>query len=367
MRCILIGLIILGAQSAMASPLQQSLSLSTGVEHESNPAMTAANARAVSRYKLSPGYEAKWVEGADEWNATARVDVERSSDQALSIDRQDPSLGVGWIRENPRGSTTALQATYDRQSTSATETNTPGGAGSNDTRTRYGVEGDWRHEVTERVEAEVNLAHEDNSYQGATGATSGFTNYKTTTGMASLEYLLNERNRPYVKAGASQYSPASGASSNLYTAVAGIKSDLSESLKFDANLGIAQTAGAADATGLNGLLSLGHEGERTKASVSYARASSASGSSGYTEADEVKASLGYELDPLTEVGADAAWTKTHSQSPLTTSSLGLWADRELLEDLSLRLGYEYKQQKTATDKAKGSVWSLSLSYDIPQL
>lgn len=366
MKRILVGLFVLGAQAAMASPLQQGISLSTGVEHDSNPSMAATNARGVTRYKLSPGYEAKWTLDEDEWSATAKVDVERSSDQALSIDRQDPSLGVGWTRENPRGGT-SVKATYDRQSTSATETDSAGGAGSNDTRTRYGVDGEWKHAVTERVEAGVDLSHEDNSYQGATGGASSFTDYKTTAGMASLEYLLNERNRPYAKVGVSKYSPSTGAASNLYTAVAGIKSELSESLKLDTNLGVAQMDGATDTTGLNGLLSLSHEGERTKSSVSFTRASSASGSGGYTEADEVKASLGYELAPLTEVGADAAWTKTYSQSPLTTSSLGLWADRELLEDLSLRLGYEYKEQKTATDRAKGSVWSLSLSYDIPQL
>jgi len=363
---ILFGLLGLSAQAAMASPLQQSLSLDSGVEHDTNPAMAATNARAVTRYKVTPGYEAKWVEGASTWNATAQVAVERSSDQALSIDREDPSLGVGWTHENPRGST-AIKATYDQQSTSSTEADTQGGAGSNDTRTRYGVEGGWKHAVTDRVEAGVNLTHEDNSYQGAAGATSGFTDYKTTTGMASLEYLLNERNRPYTKAGVSQYSPATGASSKLYTAVAGIKSELSEALDLDTNFGIAQMDGTTDTTGWNGLLSLSHEGERTKAALSYARASSASGSSGYTEADEVKASISYELDPRSDLGADARLTKSYAQTPLTTSSLGLWADRELLEDLSLRFGYEYKQQKTSSDKAKGSVWSLSLSYDMPQL
>lgn len=366
MKPFLIGLLGLGAQAAMASPFQHSLSIEAGVEHDTNPGMSASNARSVTRAKVTPGYEAEWVEGADTINATASVAVERSSDQALSIDRQDPSLGVGWTHEYPKGST-ALKATYDRQSTSATETDSAAGAGSNDTRTRHGVEGDWKHAVTERVEAGINLTHEGNSYQGATGGASGFTDYKATTAMASVEYLLNERNRPYAKVGTSKYTPSTGTSSDLYTAVMGLKSELSDSLNLDTNLGSALTEGATEGLGWTGLFSLNHEGERTKSAVRYSRASSASGSGGFTEADEIRAGISYELDPRSDLGADASLTKSYAQSPLTTSSLGIWADRELLEDLSLRFGYEYKQQKTATDKAKGSVWSLSLSYDIPQL
>ncbi|MEY2839500.1 MAG: hypothetical protein RJB60_1799, partial [Pseudomonadota bacterium] len=100
----LLALVSLWA-SQLALAADQSVTLQTGVEHDTNPALRASGATpSITRYRLTPQYQKQWGSELDAYTLSARVLFERSSDTAVSQNRQDPSLDASWQRQTSRGS-----------------------------------------------------------------------------------------------------------------------------------------------------------------------------------------------------------------------------------------------------------------------
>ena len=352
------------AQAGFASPLQQSFSLDASTEYDSNPALTATNPQGVWVSTISPHYQVRWVEDKNEWMVEARVDVSRSSNQALRIDGEDPTLGAGWTHSYDRGSV-GITAGYNEQSSSSTETDDPNSGSSNDTRTQQSVGAQWTHSVNELTEVSVQAAYETNRYQGSTGGTSTYTDYDNATAIVRIERLLSERNSVYTTVTRSRYIPKGGTGSTQDVALVGFKSELTPSVNLDANIGVAYVDTTKEKA-INGSVVLTHEGERTNSSVSFTRSSSASGSAGFTESDQLAAAVTYEIDERTRAGVEANASKTYSTTTSSSSSIRVLLEREVYEDISIETAYQYNQQETTTSDADGSVWTMSVSYDIPE-
>ena len=367
MKKTLICLTMLCAQAAIGSPLQQSFSVRAETEYDDNPSMVATNPRGVWVTTVTPRYQARYVDGADEWTAAVRVDVARSSDQGLILDRQDPSLALGWSHAYPRGRV-AVTANYEEESTSSSEATDATAAGTNDTRTQYTLGMEWNHAVTERTNAGLTATYEVNSYQGVGGEESGFSNYESVAVMASLERLLSERNSVYTRVGATEYMPDPPTSSSThYVALVGFRSQLSPALSVDVNAGASQVDSDIDETGWNGALTANYTGERVRSSLALSRVTTASGSGGFTDMDQLTAGVSYQIDERTTAGVEVGLEESYSETPSTASSVTLQVGREIYQDLTIAAAYEYRQQEMDDEKADGSAWTLSLSYDIPDI
>ena len=365
---ILIGLAAICSHAVIASPLQQSFSVDAGVEYDTNPTMAATNARGAWVSTVTPEYAVRYVDGTDEWNASVSMDIERSSEQTLVINRNDPTLTLGWERAIPRGSV-AVNAEYDQASTSSTETASSGAAGSTDTRNHYGFGGGLEYALTERMQADISIDYDFYSYETTSGLTSAYGDYSTRTAMATVEYLLTERNAVYASVGAVKYTPDTPGvdPTNNYTAVVGVRTELTPQIAVDSNVGVSHLDTDESPTNLTGSTSVTYTGERVESSLTYSRTSASSGAGGFSETDNVSASVDYALDDKTTVGAEASYSQTVEDEPTSTSSLRLHADREVFEELTATAAYEYRQQEDATSEATGSTWMLSLSYDMPDL
>ncbi len=367
MKRLLLCMAMAGIHSVAASPLQQSISVEAGTEYDSNPAMTATNPQGVWVSTINPRYQVRWVEDRNEWTVAAEVNLQRSSDQSLRVDREDPSLEAGWTHSYVLGRIT-VTANYEKTSTSSTETDDPASGGSNDTRTRNAVRAEWEHAVSEVTTVGAELSHEMISYEGSGGGASGYTDYDTTTAMARIERLLSERNSVYAQVTNVHYSAGGGTSTNQHTGVVGVRSALTPAVNIDANIGVSHTDSGGGSNTPTGSVELTHAGERIRSSVAYNRSASASGSGGFSESETLTAAVVYEVDERTDVGASASIRRSLGEGDSTTSSsVELEATREIYEDISISAIYGYRQQNTATANAEGSVWGLSLSYDMPDL
>jgi len=349
-----------------ASPFQQGLSVTSGLEYDSNPTLAASNDQAVWRVRLAPAYRLKWVKGADEWQASARLDAERSSDQSVSVDRDDPSLSLGWTRENPLGAL-SLRAGYVEASTRVTELSDTGELAPDATRTEMTLDADWDRSLSERLSLGLNAGYKDVSYQGG----GSFTDYDNIDIGLTLSYLLDETRTPYLSLTASRYEPDGDAagqpSSRQYGPLAGIKWQATELLNVDLNTGLSRINGETSQTQWRSLASVSYQGERLASDLGYQRAAGASGAGGYAESDRITLDLRYAYSDLSDVGVTGSWRKNRSDLANTTTSLVVWASRELTETWSLRGSFQIKEEKDTGPTAQAAVWMLSVSYNRLEL
>lgn len=353
-------------------PLQHSVSVNANTKYDSNPSMATENIRGVFVNTVVPRYQVRYVNGVNEVTAAGQMTVVRTSDQDLVIDREDPTARLGWKRELQRGEINAA-VDYDKESTSSSEPTTSGSSGSNDTRAHYGVSGSVKYEISQRMEADISISKDYYTYSTSSGLVSSFGNYDTTTSMVTLTYLLNQRNAVYTRVGATKYTPDTpGADSTVNnTAVVGVKTDLTPNISADANVGAARLDTAGSPTSAIGAASLTYNGKRTTASVNYSRSSSSSGSSSFTQTDDVSASVTYAVDDRSNIGATASMSSTIAENPTTSSSVEVFADRQMIRDLTARASYQYRRNEsvgdTETTVATGSSVMLSVNYDLPDL
>jgi hypothetical protein len=110
----------LGSVPVLAGEWDQSISLPATLEHDSNlPLSTTKQAGRVA-FDRRAGLQPVGTYGIDEFKAGLGLRVERSSDQRVSIDREDPNLLAGWRRLTETGEF-GLTATYDEVSSRAAE------------------------------------------------------------------------------------------------------------------------------------------------------------------------------------------------------------------------------------------------------
>src|SRR5512139_3691840 len=67
---------------------------------DTNPSMSPNDPGGVWRFLFEPGYVLTAKDGANEWKAGVGLQIERSSNPALSSNRDSPNLNLDWLHES---------------------------------------------------------------------------------------------------------------------------------------------------------------------------------------------------------------------------------------------------------------------------
>ena len=373
-RPVLAAGLCLVAPHLYASPFQHSMTVTAGVEYDSNPVMVADDERSVWRGLLTPDYQLKWKQDENEVLAKARLNLAQSSDTELSDNREDPSVSLKWTGANPRGKLW-IEGAYDEAATRETELDDTGELRPDGTRTRWAVDTGWGRAITERAQLGIEVGYEDFSYDVDT-----FIDY--TNAKLSLRYshLLNEEISPYFQLGASRYEPdettATEDSSDEYTSFAGSLWRLNELIAADFYAGAAFVDSKIDGndTNWNGGAALTYKDEKLSGKLGYARKTTSSGAGGYEEADIVGASFSYDYSQVTRLGASTDWRNNRSTLDNDTLRVELWAGHDLAEFWSIRASWQFRQedgsrqffQQDDQGKAEANIVMISLRYTVPE-
>jgi hypothetical protein len=188
----------LGSVPVLAGEWEQSISLPATIEHDTNLPLATTNKQGVSRLIVVPAYSLVGTYGLDELKAGLGLRVERSSDQRISIDREDPNLLFGWRRQTETGEF-GLTATYQEVSSRAAELENTGGIAPDSTQKTGSLKGLWRSAVTERSTLSTDADYKMVSYDGGTQ-----TDYKNLVAGISWNYTWSERIEPFLRFSASQ-------------------------------------------------------------------------------------------------------------------------------------------------------------------
>lgn len=347
---------------AQADQWHHSVSLPMTLEHDSNLSMSATNPQGVSRTILLPGYNLTATYGVDEYKLGLGLRVERSSDQAISRNREDPNLSFGWQRQTETGGF-GLVAKYSQVSTRMSELEQTGLIVRDGTSTSQSLGGNWRTALSERNSLAADAEVKTVAYDGGT-----LTDFTNTTAGVTYSHAWSERIEPFARLTASRYEPSRATlpSSNNTSVLGGVKWKASENMEWTAQAGISKVSGQTSVTGWQGSFVMRYVAPRYDASFDIGRSISASGVGGFVEADQIKGGLGYALDELTRTGLDASWQRSRGLTPNTMQQFGAWASRELSPFWNARLYYQHKQrQQNGLSDASGNVFGASLVYSHP--
>lgn len=345
----------------LAADWQQSVSLPATLEYDSNLPLSTTNKQGVSRLIIAPAYNLIGTYGIDELKAGLGLHVERSSDQRLSINREDPNLMLGWRRQTETGEF-SLTTTYAQTSSRAAELQDTGRITADSTSKTQSLKGGWRSTVSE-----LSTLTADADYKTVSYDTVSQTSYNNLSAGIKWDYAWSERIEPFLRISVSHYDPhtttATVAKSDQYVAAAGVKVKAFENLEWTAQGGPSRVSAQASGTGWQGSVDMRYLGARYDASLNMGRSVSVSGAGGFAAAERVSGAFGYTIDDRSGLGFTASWQNNKGSTPNTMRQLGASASHELSPVLHARVYYQHKLRRQASQPdASGDVFGVTLVY-----
>ena len=373
-----VGLLVPGA---LAENVRHDYRLTSEAEYDSNPAFVPDDlAEHVWRGVVTPGYQLKWKEGKQEVEVDATLRVQRSSDERLSFNREDPSASVVWRTLGPR-SEFSVDARYREASTRITEFEDSGVLLRDGTREEADAGVAWEYRLSERLLLSSQGRYSDVAFEEA-----NLIGFESLTAGLTLGYRVSSRLQPYLQAGYTRQSTETAPGLNqrpdseLAFAGAGLSVQLSRRLEFDASASATRieidtastpTLPAAaerpllDGEAWNGQAALSYAGERGDVSLSASRTTAPGGVGGFIEADTVGARASYQLGEFTRAGLSASLRTNDGPIGNELRSAGIWAERRLAPAWRLRAEATYREREGRLT-ASGTLVNLSLVYERPR-
>lgn len=333
------------------------------VEHDTNPRLDAAADEGVTRTTLVPDYNLTGTFGRDELQLGIGMHLERSSNQSISLNREDPKLRLGWQRESETGGF-GLAAKYDESSTLFSALEETGVVASDGTRKQHALSGNWREAISERSTLASDVQYSSIEYDGGE-----LTSYNDLSASFSWDYAVSERVEPFTRFALSRYTPeedAAAASSTSYSPSAGVRLKISERLEGTLRAGINRISGGQSSASWQGGFELLYSGERFAASLDAGRSTVASGEGGFVEVNQLRSTWRYAVDETTSAGVEASWQDNKGLTPNTMRQFAAWASRELSPFWMTRLSIAYKQrQQDGRPDASANILGVTLIYSHP--
>lgn len=375
----LAGLAVLpaGAQSQF----QHSVSAPSGLEYDSNPALTADgadNAGGVYRLRVSPTYTLLYKKATDELRLKLGAVIEQSSNTALSRNRQDGNAQLEWRRESD-AMFYLLRAGYEQSAARAALLEETGQLSDDGTRTTRSLgatvlrELDLRHIVSGTFDVKWS------------GYDFGRTpdNRLTSAGLEWSQALAPGEDW-FVSGNLSQYAPDASSVPDLPAASA--QNSLQRGLMlgyrskppgtawdWSVRAGVARFSGPFSDSMAQGEMRLGYQGQRWNGSALFSRLPVANNLLGsFAPNTQTTLRAEYSLTEFTRVALDASHKRTKATQSDSTRVLGLTLSTELspLWRMSAQLRHTTVDRSTAAlaalnTQASGRAASLVFTYLHP--
>lgn len=358
----------IGLSTAMAFPVnvsaltfQQSLSLPVSVEHESNPRLSPNNEVSVRRFTLNPRYSLMATQGNDQFSVDLAINAERSSNQAVSADREDPNISLGWTRGYETGQF-GITANFSEQSTRTSEFDETGLVTNNNTRQTHSVGADWRKELSERYSLTVGLNATKVEFDGQTASLNDYDNKSINT---QLAYSINDQIESFVGVSFSRFEPTSSDVSNFRSLEVGGTWEMSEQLSINGSVGINKTSGASNESGSQAMFGTKYTTARTQSNVSLSRSRSPSSSGIINESNRLSAGWSYSLSEIENLAVDFNWQENLTADLNKTRRVSANYTRAISPSWDFRLMAQHRNRDDATSDASSNSLTATLIYNLP--
>lgn len=362
----LLGLMLLSLDSPlMAATWQQQANLPILFQYDNNPLMQDTNITPIWKSTIDPHYSLIAVHDLSRWNADITFHVERTSDQSIAMNREDPSLGLGWNRDFENGQF-GVRLGYAKSSSRATTLEETGRASGGDlTRVSKSAGVDLQFAINDKLSMSSSANASRMTFQGNAGSGAGSRAYAASV---SLNYQYSEYFQPYLQltANRSESDDALTPSTNVYGAVIGTNWNFLEQLTLGGNWGFNQVTGGSSGRGWQAAGNLSYAFEKSSFSMALSRSISPSANGGFISSDQISGGWRYDLTDRSRTGIDVSMRKNHGESKSESSQFSTWYERDLNPEWNLKASYQYKQSSSTDLQAHGSLLGLSLGYNFSE-
>ena len=350
--------------NANAIIILQNASVSSGIDFDNNVNMSN-NPQSVWRYSLVPSYSISGINELNRWFSSLSLNIQRSSDKNLSIDREDPSLALGWSKEFERGNLT-LNGSYVRASTRVTQLQESGLVANDASSISKSISINFTRILTERLNWSLGGALTKSTFTGG----SGFTGFNSKSLTSTLNYDYSEKLRPFVNLGYSTYDSAESPqniqntqnSQNSQTFTIGTIYNINPRLVSNFSAGYTKLS---TGVGKVGNINLSYSGDNYQFTSAYSRSVTPSSIGGFQNADSISLSYSYSLSERDSLGAGFNWRKNNSLNDIESKQITAFYSRILTEFWQMRLSLQARDIKSIEQSANGEMLGISLIYNTP--
>lgn len=360
---------MLSTEQVLADSWQSAVASKVTTAFDTNPSMSPNYPEGVWRVLYEPGYVLTGKDGANELRAGLGLQIERSSNPALSSNRDSPNLSLGWLHESGIN-TFGISYKYIEIAVRNSGVDASG-QGINGTSASRTLSGTWSSALSERSKLSVDGSQEAVTYKGTP-----FVDYELQRGGLRYSYDLSERNTPFIKVSEDRYVPSGGGSSiRLPSALLGLD------LKAEYIDWTVQAGRFRDSDGNSGPLgSVGahYTGERNQLILNAGLLVLPSGLGGFVKSNQKKVSWSYALSEVSNAGIDLEKSNYHyleksdipsvalGQTDNSATVTGAWIERDLNFFWKIRTYYQHRMNKfVGGEGAFSNVVGISFGYVNP--
>lgn len=346
--------------TAIAATWEQALSLPVSVEYESNPRLSETDRQSVRRTLLTPDYSLTATDGTDQWFARLRLRIERSSNTAISADREDPSIDLGWNHAHETGQF-GLTAHFDKKSTRLSELEDTGQLTNDNTRRSRTLSANWSNALSERYTLNLNASLNKVSFDGAG---SGLNDYQDKSISAQLGYSLDAQTDTFARISLSRFEPVSGSSTKIRSLDIGATWALSERINITGSAGVNDSSGATTESGWQARFDMSYLTERSHSNLGLSRTRSPSGAGVVNESNQLQAGWRYALSERDNVGVNFNWRENLSTNTGKTLRLGANYTRQLSPSWDFRVSAQRLKRDDDVSNAFSNTLTATLVYKL---
>lgn len=349
--------------TANAFIVLQQARLPASVEYDTNPRMSEDDKQSVWRYTLTPNYKITASDEVSSWFLDAGLRFQRSSNPGISIDREDPTIGLGWQREFERGSLSA-NANFSQTSTRVTEFDETGtGRVQKDGTSRsksFNVSGSRL--LSERWITSGGVNYREQNFSGT-----DLNNYSSRGLNLGLTHLYSEKVSTFLNYSINDYKSDRQIAGDRISRniMLGVNWIITPQLSSNFAFGVNKTSPGG--SGWVGNASLKYDADRHHYSAIFARSVNATGAGGFLESDRLTVSYIYDLNDKSSLSADYTYSQNNSSTnDAETQRLSGSYNRQLTDKWDLKLTLQHKELKSTNRSSDAEVATIGLTYRWPE-
>lgn len=353
-------------QNVHADVILQGMSVPMTLEYNSNFALSSSNPQSAYRSIVNPKYQVSSGDGVNEIGADLAFYIARSSNQKVSVNREDPSLSMHWQTESPLG-VLNLNASYVKTSTRIAELTNSGTVQADGSTHTKKLAASYNRLLSDKFNLALNGSYTKVDYSG--GSLSA---YKLPAISTQLNYSYSELIQPFVQFSASDYQSDSqinnqvsnqSANSRFMSIVGGAKWQLSDRLNVNFNFGFNQVHATTNNAGTQGELGVTYLYPLAILTANASRKVSASGLGGFVETDQLDAGVTHELTSRSNLGYNLTMRKAHGINQSTLNQVNVTYRYELTPSWNTSIYAGVKSFENAnSEHANARILGITLNY-----
>lgn len=333
---LLAGLVIYTEQSR-ADSWQHAVSSRISTEFDTNPAMSSIYPGGVKRALFEPSYTLVGRVGASEFKAGLALQIARSSNNALSQNRDSPSVFIEWLRQSDAGEF-SISSRYDEIATRDAGIDATGQVSIGSTRASRTLLASWSKALSERSTLSVDGAYTGVSYEGG-----AYVDYATQSTGMNFNYEWSETVAPFLRVSNVDQVPAGGGpTSSRANILFGLNLKVSEHLDCTIQAGKSKGGGTDSNNSSQRGVAIQYTGQRTQLALNADHQASPSGLGGFVIADQVNGNWSYDLSEHSRTGISIGWRKNRSITDDTNRTADVWMQHDLNSYWSARTHYLHR-------------------------